>query len=232
MSPPSSRAGSKRPATVNALGRFRRLRGQQRDLDPLGESQLLLNPFFVAPYLFVQPGVVDRDRGLTRQQRQQFFVLLGERVELGALQIEHTEAAILDEHRDHELGSRVVNEIDVARILGHVGDEHGLLVQGRPSDEALTESHVLGFGALAVAHGELHFEVVGRLVKEQDAERSIIDQPLGQARDSREQGVEVEDRRHLASDLGQRFERVDVMPFALEEPCVFECDGHVRAKLS
>jgi hypothetical protein len=91
-------------------------------------------------------------------------VLLGERVELGALQIEHTEAAILDEHRDHELGSRVVNEIDVARILGDVGDEHGLLVQGRPSDQALTESHVLGFGALAVTHSELHFEVVGRLV--------------------------------------------------------------------
>src|SRR4030095_4632094 len=81
-------------------------------------------------------------------------------------------------------------------------------------------------------HGELHFEGVGRLVKEQDAKRSIIDQPLGQARDSREQGVEVEDRGHLASDLGQRFERVDVMAFALEEPCVFECEGHVRAKLS
>ena len=70
-----------------------------------------------------------------------------------------------------------------------------------------------------------------RLVEQQDAERPVVDQPFGQARDACEQRIEIEDRRHLASDLGERLERVHVMTFALEEPRVLECNGDVCGKL-
>ena len=158
-------------------------------------------------------------------------VLLGERIQLGALQIEHADAAILDEHRDHELGPRVGNEVDVARILRDVGDEHRLLVQRRPADQPLAELHVLRLGPLAVAHRQLHLELLRVLVEQQDAERAVVDQPLGQAGDARQQRVEIENRRHLAADFGQRLERVDVLALGLEQPRVLDGHGDVRGEL-
>ena len=81
----------------------RQLRRQQRHLDTMREPQLLLDPFFVAPYFFVEPRVFDRHRRLAREQRQELLVFLGERIELWTLEVEHAAAAILDQHRDDEL---------------------------------------------------------------------------------------------------------------------------------
>ena len=117
--------------------------GKQRELHPLGKPKLLLDPFFVSANFFIETCVLNRDRRLTREKRQQLLVFFGERVELGALQVEHTDASILDEHRDDELRSRVGNEIDVARVLRDVGHQDRLLVQCRPAHEAFSELHTL-----------------------------------------------------------------------------------------
>ena len=44
--------------------------------------------------------------------------------------------------------------------------------------------------------------------------------------------VEIENRRHLAADLGQRLERVDVLALRLEEARVLDRDGDVRGELA
>ena len=112
-----------------AKSRWRFCRKERR-LDTLREAELLLDALFVAPDLLVQPCVLNRHGGLAGQQRQQLLVILGERVELRAFQIEDTDTALLDQHRNHELGANVLDQVDVARILRDVGDEHRLLVQG------------------------------------------------------------------------------------------------------
>ena len=112
----------------------------QRELDALRESQLLVDPLFSTPDFLVEPRVLDGHRRLAREQRQQLRVLLREGVELGALEVEHADAAILDQHRNDQFGSGVRDEVEVAGILRHVGDEHRLLVQRRPSDETFARA--------------------------------------------------------------------------------------------
>ena len=51
-------------------------------------------------------------------------------------------------------------------------------------------------------------------------------------RDAREQLVEIEHRRDVAADLGQRLERVGVVAAALEEPRVDDADRDVRGELA
>src|SRR5919108_2655934 len=84
-----------------------RLGRQQRELDTLRKPQLFFDSLLVTANLFVQARVFDSHGRLAREQREQLFVLLGERVELGTLEIEYPDASLLDEHRDHELGARV-----------------------------------------------------------------------------------------------------------------------------
>ena len=47
-----------------------------------------------------------------------------------------------------------------------------------------------------------------------------------------EQRVEVEDRRHLAADLGERLERVDVLALRSEQARVLDRHGDVRGELA
>ncbi len=47
-----------------------------------------------------------------------------------------------------------------------------------------------------------------------------------------EQRVEVENRRHLAADLGQRLERVDVLALGPEQARVLDRHGDVRGELA
>jgi len=110
--------------------------------------------------------------------------------------------------------------------------EHWFLVQCRPSHETLAEPDVLGLGALAVAHRQLHLQLALFIVDEQDAECAVVDETLGQAGNACQQCVEVENRRHLAADFGQRLERVDVLPFRAEQPGVLQRHGDVSPELA
>ena len=138
-SPPSSRAGANCAARSTPFSRFGSCVRQQRRLHALGEPQLLLEPRFVGRHLLVEPRVLDGHRRLARQQREDLDVALGERVELRALEIEDADAAILEQHRDRQLGPHVVDHLDVARILRDVRHEHRLAMERRVADQALAE---------------------------------------------------------------------------------------------
>ena len=101
-----------------------------------------------------------------------------------------------------------------------------------PADESLPQLHALRRRVLAVADRELHVELLRRFVQEQDAERPVVDQALGQPGDARQQDVEIENRRHLAADFGERLECVDVLALRLEETRVLDRDGDVGGKLA
>ena len=68
--------------------------------------------------------------------------------------------------------------------------------------------------------------------EQRDAERAIVDEPLDQVREPRQQLVEIEDRAHLAADLGQRLERLAILALRLEEPRVDDRLRDVRRKLA
>ena len=158
-SPPSSRAGAKAAAQLDVLQPLRRSGGQERDLHPLREADFLLEPLLVGADLFVQPRVLDRDGGLAGQQRQDLDVALAERIELRTLEIDDPDAAVLEEHRDGQLGPDVRHQFDVARILGYVGHQHRFLVQCGVADQSLAEPHPGHGDLLAVLHGELHLQL-------------------------------------------------------------------------
>ena len=104
-------------------------------------------------------------------------------------------------------------------------------MERRVSDEPFPEPQRRHLHLLAVLHRQLHLELAALLVQQQDAERAVVDQPLGQLRDPGEQLVEVEDRRHFPPDLGERLERFRVAPAALEQARVDQRHRHVRAEL-
>ena len=85
---------------------------------------------------------------------------------------------------------------------------------------------------VAVPDGDLHLQLAGVVVEQQDAERPVVDDAPRQVGDAREQLVEVEDRGELAGDLGERFERARVLALVLEEPRVLDRDRDVRAELA
>ena len=70
-----------------------------------------------------------------------------------------------------------------------------------------------------------------RLVQQQNAERAVVDDALGQLRDAREQLIQIEHGRDFAADLGQQLERLRIQPLLLEQPRVHERRGHVRREL-
>ena len=86
------------------------------------------------------------------------------------------------------------------------------------------------FHLLAVFDRQLHFQLVV-VVHEQDAERAVIDHPLGELRDPREQLVDVEHRGHLVADLGEGLERLRVQTALFEQARVHQRDRHVSREL-
>ena len=159
---------------IDALEPLRRLGRQQRDLHALREAHFLLQPRLVRAQLLVQPRVLDRHRRLAGEQRQDLDVALAERVELRALEIDDADAAILDEHRDRELGAHVGHDLDVARILRDVRHEHRLAMERRVADDALAEPDARHVALLAEVQRDLDLELAG-VVEQQDAERAVVD---------------------------------------------------------
>ena len=157
---------------------------------------------------------------------------LRERRHLGALEVEHADAAILQQQRNHQLGPDVLDGVDVARILRHVVHQHRLLVERGVADEPLAELHRLERArVVAVLDRQLHLQHLARFVEQGDAEDAVVDDPLDQVREPRQQLVEIEDRAHLAPDLRQRLERLRVLALRLEQPRVDDGLRDVGAEL-
>ena len=125
--------GRERRRHIDAFHPLGQLRRQQCRLDALGEAQFAVDASLVGRDRLVHAGVLDRDGGLAREHREDLDVALRERVELGALDIEHADAAILDEHRHDQLRPDVLDHLDVAWVLRDIGREHRLRNEARRS---------------------------------------------------------------------------------------------------
>ena len=151
---------------------------------------------------------------------------------VGALEVEHADASILQQQRDHQLRFGVVHHFDVARIDVHVGDQHGLAVQRGVADQSIPQLDARHRHLVAVTHGHFHLQLARLVVDEEDAESPVIDDALGQVRNARQQFVEIQDCRKLAGDFRQRFERAGVLAIVLDEQRVFDRHGDVRSELA
>jgi hypothetical protein len=220
------------PGDVDAAQPLRQLLRQERHLHALREAQLLLVARLVALDRLDQPRILNRHRGFRRQQRQQLDVLLVERVGLGALEVEHANAAILQQQRHDQLGADAGHRGDVARILGDVRHQHHFLVQRRIADQAFADLDGLQRPRI-VAEFDRHLQLEGLrvFVEQRDAEDAVVDDALDQVSEPRQQLVRIENRAHLAADLGQRFEGLDVLALGLEQPGGRNRLGDVRAEL-
>jgi len=105
-------------------------------------------------------------------------------------------------------------------------------VQRRVPHQPLAQPHRRHRRLLAVLEGELHLQLAGVLVEQEDPEGAVVDHPLGQLCQAGEQLVEIEDRRHLAADLGERLEHLVVLALALEQPRVLDAARQRRGELA
>src|SRR6185312_12962449 len=105
---------------------------------------------------------------LTGEQRENLDVFLVEGIELRTLEIEDTNAAILQEQRDRQLRTAVFDHLDVARIDRDVRHEHRLLVQRRVPDDALPQLHAWQIHLVAVPHRAFDLEEAGVFVEQQN----------------------------------------------------------------
>ena len=74
----------------------------------------------------------------------------------------------------------------------------------------------------AVLHRHLHLELVRGLVQEQNPERPVIDDSLGQLRYAREQLIEIEHGRDFPADFSQQLECFRVEALLLEQARIDE----------
>ena len=116
-SPPSSRAGANAAATSTPFSRFGSSVGSSAACTRCAKRSSFSSRASFATHRLVEPRVLDRDRRLVGEQRQDLDVPLVERVELRALEVEDADAAVLVEQRHHQLGPHVLDHLDVARIL-------------------------------------------------------------------------------------------------------------------
>ena len=101
-----------------------------------------------------------------------------------------------------------------------------------PPHKTLTQAEILRLRTVAVANRQLHFQMLRVFVKQQNAKRAVVDETLGEAGNTSQQRVKIENRGHLVPNLGQRFKSVDVVALRFEETRVFDRHRDVRGELS
>jgi len=89
--------------------------------------------------LLEQAGPLDEDGQVTGQRGQQSLVVLGERVDLRALDVEYTDDPRPDDQGDAELRTRVACSRVVAGILLNVRHERWLPMLCYPAGDALAQ---------------------------------------------------------------------------------------------
>ena len=93
-----------------------------------------------------QPHVLDRDRRLVGEGRDQLDLLVGERPHLGARQGQNADRHALAQHRNAEHGAEAAQSLclgkGVVRVGQHVGDMNDLAFeQGPPGQRAAFRLH-------------------------------------------------------------------------------------------
>ncbi len=107
------------------------------------------------------------------------------------------------EQRHHDLGRHARHELDESRIGREIVDEQRLLAHDRRADEALAQLQADLIRVRRVADRVRHFQLTAALVEQVHRKRVERNQSADQARNLRQQIVEIEDGRDLAAQVEQ-----------------------------
>src|SRR2546427_2284882 len=208
-----------------------RNRPQQGGLDALGGLQVALHAGLVAGHVLVEAGVFERNGQVRGENGKGLDVLLGEVVELRALQVQDADDAALVHHGNGELGTRLGVDLDVARVCGHIGHQHGLAQGGRCADDALGGGDAqLALNLLAVFEVNAMAEGMLRFVIQQNAEDLIINHALDQLGGATEKLLDRKDGTGFAADLIQDKKRFGLRAGALKQAGIFNGHGEARGQ--
>ena len=107
------------------------------------------------------------------------------------------------------------------------------MVQRGVADEPLAKLDRRQVADLApVLHAHLQLELLRLLVEQQNPERAVVHESGRELRDARQQLVEIEHRRDLAADLGERLERFGILALPLEQSRVDDRGRDVGCELT
>ena len=175
---------------------------QQGALHALRGLQLALHAGFVARNLFVEARIFERHSQLRGQDGERLHMVLGEIVQLRAFEIEHADDAALVNHGNGQFRARLRIEHDVARLLGHVGNAHGLAGSGGGADDAFGGGDAqLALHALAILHRQTLEKQIWRRVVEHDAHDLVIDHALDQFGGAAQQRFHIENGAGFAANF-------------------------------
>ncbi len=164
--------------------------------------ELAVHAGFVPRHLLIEPRVFQRNRQLCRQNRQRLDVLLGEVVQLGALQVEHAHHAILVDHRNGKFRTRFRIHHGVARVRSDVRHQHRLAQSRRSTHDALARgASQPALNSLTVFHVEALPKHLLLVVVQQDAQNLIVNDALNQFGSAAQQLFDVQDGAGLAANL-------------------------------
>src|SRR4051812_47849891 len=122
-------------------------------------------------------------------------MLFGEKTSSCMLEIEHSHDLAFVNQRDRKLRARFRIGLNIARILGYIGNEDGFLGLGSLSHKSATQGYlVLEMSVLIEAQRKTMLQFLAGGVEQQDAEHLVIDQPPHQFADASQQLIQIQYR--------------------------------------
>jgi hypothetical protein len=159
----------------------------------------------MVPLLFEHARVRQRLGDMGAELRKDLLVALAERAGFVAEQIERAQHALLMPERHHQLRIDARHEPEISRVLIDVVDEHGLLFGDRRADDAFADLQAeVQHHVERVTLGVRDLQHLPFMVEHVNGEHRERRQPGDEAGNAAQQLVDVEHRRHFASELEQR----------------------------
>ena len=153
-------------------------------------------------------------------------MVLGEVIQLGALEIQHADHLSLVDHRDGEFGAGFGIGHQIARIGRHIGYQNRFTRRcRRPNDTFACCRAQFSLDSLAMLNIETMAKDLLLLVIQHDAQNLVINHALDQFGGATEQGLHIEDGADLPANLVQDQQGFSLSSHLLEQSRVFDGDG-------
>ena len=182
----------------------RRRQRRRRLAEQLQTSDLLLGLCGPASEIVVEPGVLDGDRRVVREGREDLDLVAPEVGPLADLGVEHPDDRAVEPQRYGDLGHRAGHAPHVVGVRLHVGDERELAVtDGAPGDSPSDRPLERLEDVRVVAARPLDSQRPGRLVEQQDRASVQVEHLLYETQDRVEQLADLLAPGHRLRGLGQ-----------------------------
>ena len=144
-------------------------------------------------------------------------MVVGEIVQLGTLEIEHTDHPAFVNHGDSQLGARLGVHRQIARIAGHVGNQYWLFESCRRANDAFAgRCTQFSLHTMPVLHVDAVPKNLQFFVVEHDAQNLVVDHPLGLLGGTAQQLLNVQDRTSFPADFIQEQQSVGLRTHLLK----------------